>query len=271
MSRNCVNGQRSTVKGNCRAAPDHCVFPPFRPSDFPSCLRRVVASLCLPPLTVHRLLLTLFLLLGTSCRATTSRPTYLPLPTAVVAEVELGIPEATRVLAETMAKDSIALARIKEADGFIDSGWLDAKTLEHTGARPLGTNVVRVRAWVNPSKLNWSQLVVEGTYRAMDDPSRPERELDVQLPDDHPLQKRLGDVIRKMIEKYGDKEALKALAQPAAKPGAKPDSAAAKPGAKPDSAAKRDSLRLKADSLKAKKDTVKLKRDTTRVKRDTAP
>jgi hypothetical protein len=169
--------------------------------------------------------------------------------------VELGIPAATRALAEAMAKDSIALSNIREKDGFIDSGWLDARTLEHTGARPLGRNVVRVRAWINPDKLNWSQLVVEGTYRPMDDPSRPERELDVPLPDDHPLQKRLGDVIRKMIEQYGDKDALKALAQPAAQP----DSLKTK---KDTTAAKKDSLRLKADSLRAKKDTVKVKKDT---------
>ena len=201
----------------------------------------------------YRQPLTLLLLLLGSCRATTSRPTYVPLPSAAVAQVELDVPQATRALAETMAKDSIALSKIREEDGFIDSGWLDAKTLEHTGARPLGQDVVRVRAWINPDKMYWSQIVVEGSWRPMDDPSRPERELDAPLPDDHPLQKRLGDVIRKMIEQYGDKEALKALAQPAAKPGAKADSAAAK---KDTTAAKRDSLKVKKDTVKVKKDTV---------------
>jgi hypothetical protein len=105
-----------------------------------------------------------------SCRATTARPYFTPLPSATVAEVELNIPAATRALSETMAKDSIALKTIKENDGYIDSGWLDAKTLEHTGARPLGTDVVRVRAWVNPAKLGSSELVLEGTYLAMEDP-----------------------------------------------------------------------------------------------------
>ena len=207
------------------------------------------------PLTVDCSLVTL-LCLTIACRATTSRPSYVPLPSAAVAQVELDVPQATRALAETMAKDSIALSKIREEDGFIDSGWLDAKTLEHTGARPLGQDVVRVRAWINPDKMYWSQIVVEGSWRPMDDPSRPERELDAPLPDDHPLQKRLGDVIRKMIEQYGDKEALKALAQPAAKRDsakAKSDSAAAK---KDTTAAKRDSLRVKKDSVKVKKDSV---------------
>src|SRR5258707_14660687 len=89
----------------------------------------------------------------------------------------------------------------------------------------------------------------------MDDPSRPERELDAPLPDDHPLQKRLGDVIRQMIEQYGDKEALKALAAPLAKP----DSAKAKPDS---AAAKNDTTRVKRDSLKVKKDTVRVKKDS---------
>lgn len=181
-----------------------------------------------------------------SCRATTSRPYYPPLPTAAVAEIELEIPEATRALAEAMARDSIALRSIREQDGFIDSGWLDARTLEHTGARPLGADVVRVRAWVNPSKQFWSELQVEAIFRPLTDPSRPERELDTQLPDDHPLQRRLAGVIRKLIEQYGDAEALKALeVQPVAP--VKPDTTRAKP----------DTTKVKPDTLKAKPDTIK--------------
>jgi hypothetical protein len=204
-----------------------------------------------------------------SCRATTSRPTYLPVPTAAVAEVELGIVEATRALAEGLAVDSIALRKIKESDGFIDSGWLDARTLEHTGARPLGKDVVRVRAWVNPAKQFWSELEVEAVYRPLADPSLPERELDVPLPDDHPLQRRIAGVIRKMIVLYGDADALKEFeTRPANKLMA-------------DSTARADSLKLhpeslrvkpgvlKPDSLRAKPDTVKAKPDTVRVKPDT--
>jgi len=173
------------------------------------------------------------------CRATTTRPSYEPLPQAATAEVELSIPEATRALAEALAVDSIALRRIREADGFIDSGWLDARTLEHTGARPLGAGVVRVRAWVNPGKPFWSELVVETSFRPTADPSSPERELDHALPEDHPLVQRVGGVLRKLIERHGDAEALKALATPKAAP--KP--AASRPDSiKPDS--------IKPDSIK---------------------
>jgi hypothetical protein len=167
-----------------------------------------------------------------ACAATTTRPYYPPMPAAAVAEIELEIPEATRALAEGLARDSIALSIIREKDGFIDSGWLDARTLEHTGARPLGADVVRVRAWVNPAKQFWSELSVEATYRPIADPSRPERELDVPLPEEHPLQKRLGGVMQKLIVQYGDADALKEFQQQSAralKPGQKPDTAKAKP------------------------------------------
>ena len=198
----------------------------------------------LVPFTVHCSLFTLFLVLA--CRATTSRPSFTPLPSATSAEVELDIPAATRALAETLAKDSVSLATIKEEDGYLDSGWLDAETLEHTSKRPLGRDVVRVRAWVNPSKLFWSELVVEATYRPLADPSRPERELDVPLPVDHPLQRRIAGTMRKLIEAYGNAEALKALAQPKPTP-------------------------LKPDTTKGKKDSTAVKKDTTKVRRDTIP
>ena len=162
-----------------------------------------------------------------ACRATTSRPDYLPLPAAAFAEIELEIPEATRALAEALAKDSIALMVVREADGFIDSGWLSSRTLERTTARPLGPEVVRVRAWVNPSKQFWSELQVEATYRAMADPSRPERELDVELPADHPLQRKVVGVVRRLVALHGDPAALEALTPP--KPVVKPDTAKAKP------------------------------------------
>jgi hypothetical protein len=178
-----------------------------------------------------------------ACRATTHRPYFTPLPAATTAQIELDIPEATRVLSEALARDSVTIATIREADGYLDSGWLDARTLEPTRARPLGPAVVRIRAWVNPDKEFWSELVVEATYRPMDDPSRPERELDVSLPEDHPLQRKIAGALRTLVERYGDAEALRALAPPAAI--VRPDSA------------RKDTTRVKPDSIppKPKPDT----------------
>ena len=176
------------------------------------------------------------------CRATTSRPSFTPLPIAATAQLELDIAQATRVLSEALARDSIALRTIREADGYIDSGWLDGRTLERTGARPLGLGVVRVRGWVNPDKEFWSELVVEATYRPMADPSRPERELDAPLPDTHPLQRKIAGVLRSLVERYGDAEALKALLAPVPVP-VRPDPV------------RRDNTRTKPDTAKTKPDT----------------
>ncbi len=114
--------------------------------------------------------------------------------------------------------------------------------------------MVRVRAWVNPAKQFWSELSVEATFRPMADPSRAERELDQPLPEDHPLQKRLGGVIQKLIVQYGDANALREFQQNTLK------------ALKADSAAKADTLKVKPDTLKVKPDTSKVKPDTTRKK-----
>ena len=103
---------------------------------------------------------------------------------------------------------------------------------------------------MNPAKQFWSELSVEATFRPMADPSRPERELDRPLPEDHPLQKRLGGVIQKLIVQYGDAEALREFQLKTAQ-ALKADSARA------------DTARVKPDSTKARPDTVKVKPDTT--------
>ena len=207
MSCNGVNSQQSTVNGTN-----------------PGCgIRRVRRVL----VTVDCSLLTLLLL--TACRATTTRPSITPLPSATTAEVELSIPAATRALAERLAEDSVSLRTIRELDGYIDSGWLDAGTLERTSKRPPGGDVVRVRAWINPAKESWSELVVEATFRPWIDPSRPERELDVALPAEHPLQRRIAGSLRKLIEAHGDAAALKALAQPPKPAPVKPDTTKVRP------------------------------------------
>jgi hypothetical protein len=160
---------------------------------------------------------------------------------ASTAEVELLIPEATRALAEALARDSITLGTIHEDDGYIDSGWLDATSLERTARRPPGPDIVRVRAWVNPGRPFWSELVVEATFRALADPSRPERELDVSLPDDHPLQRRIARVLSGLIQAHGDPEALpRAIVTP-------------------------DTLRVRPDTLRPRPDTTKPKPDTLRI------
>ncbi|MEO8448290.1 MAG: hypothetical protein ABI647_00780 [Gemmatimonadota bacterium] len=163
-------------------------------------------------------------------------------------------------LAAALRADSLPVSRIRPFDGYLETPWFDALTLEPTSRRPVGPNVVKVRAWVDPAKPSFSSYEVEGVYVAKVDPSRPARELEVPLPIEHPLSKRLAAVVKKLVAEYGEpEEPPPGPVRPARALG---DTLPAK--AKPDStppAAKTDTT-----PPRAKSDTTPLprpKRDTT--------
>ncbi|MGH7559648.1 MAG: hypothetical protein ACRENB_01380 [Gemmatimonadales bacterium] len=178
-----------------------------------------------------------------ACQASTNRPPYDALPAAALAEVELGMPAATETLAEALRADSVPVVKVEARDGFLDSGWFDATSLAPTGRLPVGPDVVRVRAWATPTKVGFVELSVETVYRPIADPSRPERDLDVVVPPDHPVQRRVNGVLQRLLEQYGDTAAARAF-QPLRPPAARPDT--------------------------GRRDTTGAKRDTTTRRRDTA-
>jgi hypothetical protein len=173
---NRVNGERSTVNGNSALRSG----PLFR-------------------FTVHCSLFTLL-----ACQASTNRPPYDALPSAALAEVELDLPLATRTLAEALREDSLPVSKVEERDGFLDSGWFDAGSLTPTSRMPVGTDVVRIRAWATPTKFGFVELQIETVYRPFVDPSRPERDLEIIVPPDHAVQRRVNAVIRRLLEQHGD-------------------------------------------------------------------
>jgi hypothetical protein len=195
------------------------------------------------PLTLCRSLLTLFLL---SCQASTNRPPYDALPSAALAEVELDLPSATRTLAEALRSDSLPVSRVEERDGFLDSGWFDAGSLAPTSRMPVGTDVVRIRAWATPTKFGFVELQIETVYRPFVDPSRPERDLEIVVPADHVVQRRVNGVIRRLLEQHGDTTHAR-------------DFQPLRPPTPPDT--------VKADSVR--RDTTQGRRDTTRTRPDT--
>ena len=70
------------------------------------------------------------------------------------------------------------LARVHARDGYIESRWIDSASGRATRRWPLGTSVVRVRAWADPGRPGNSVVTVETVYRPLADPSVPERELE---------------------------------------------------------------------------------------------
>lgn len=157
--------------------------------------------------------LLLAVLVVAGCKTATTRPYYPPVTGAPSTEIELNVREATHALAEVLKGDTIPLLKVEPRDGVIESAWFDVATKKATGARRIGAGVVRIRAWVNPSRPNHSQIILETVYRPLADPSLPDRDLDRQVPPDHVIGKRMTEIITELTKLY--------TREPAAEPAAK--------------------------------------------------
>jgi hypothetical protein len=138
-----------------------------------------------------------------ACRPTTTRPAITPYPEAAGVEIRLRPIEATRRLAEAMQADSLPPSIVRMRDGYIETAWLDSATSRPTTRRPIGTGVVRLRAWADPGRPGNSVLTVETLYRPLADPSLPERELERQVPRTHPTAMRVAQMLEAMLKRYG--------------------------------------------------------------------
>lgn len=142
--------------------------------------------------------------LAAACLLSTSRPGFEPLPGTQTAEVRLAPAAATQRLGEALRADSIPVTQVEPRDGYVQTPWFDAATGRPTGRSPLGPDVVRVRGWVNPGRYGHSDLRVEVAYRALSDPSVPERELERPVPPDHPVRIRVQAVLDTLAHRFGD-------------------------------------------------------------------
>ncbi len=139
-----------------------------------------------------------------ACQPATTRPPFPPLPEAFGREVRLPVPAATTRLAEALKADSIPTRTVRVRDGYIETPWFEAKNgRPATERRAIGPGVVRIRAWADPARPGSSQLTVETLYRPRVDPSLPYRELERQVSLDHPVAKKVSNVLQQMVERYG--------------------------------------------------------------------
>jgi hypothetical protein len=139
---------------------------------------------------------------GLGCHPNTGRPVFSPLPDAAGTEIRLSPQEVTRQLAAALRADSIPVRRVLVRDAYLETGWFDATTgRPRTGA--LGRNIVRVRAWADPARPGSSQVAVETAYRPLADPSLPTRELERQVPVNHPVAVKVDSVLQALVKRYG--------------------------------------------------------------------
>lgn len=143
------------------------------------------------------------LILGTACHTYTTRPGFPPITGAPFAELNLPVSRATGIVAQALRDDSLPVSLVEPKDGLIETPWFNASTLTPTNARRLGPNVVQVRAWLDPTKPGSSRVTVETVFRPLADPSLPERELDRLVSSDHPIGKRIGDLVIDLAKTYG--------------------------------------------------------------------
>jgi hypothetical protein len=150
------------------------------------------------------------------CQPATTRPPFPPVPEAAITEMRLPAGEATRLLAEAFQADSMPMRRVVVRDGWLETSWFDASTGRRTSRRQLGVNTVRVRAWADPTHPGNSKVTVETIYHPLADPSLPERELDRQVPREHPVAIKVRAALEDLVKRYGGPPAP--VAPPAAGP-----------------------------------------------------
>jgi hypothetical protein len=142
------------------------------------------------------------------CFLASTRPAITPLIEAPTVELELGIPDATRRVAEALRADSIPVSRTEVRDGWLETPWFDAATGVPTGSpqtsRQVGPEVVRVRGWMDPGRPGHTDVTVETVYHRVVDPSRTERALDRIAPPDNPAAVRVKAVLDSLVRRYGE-------------------------------------------------------------------
>jgi len=186
-----------------------------------------------------------------ACQATTTRPTFAPVPSAFTAQLRLEPPEALDTILAAFRADSIPLRRVEVRDGWFESGWLHSPELTPATGRAVGPEFVRIRGWVDLGKPYHARYTVETVYRVLLDPSREDRELELAVADTHPASLRVRELLSGILKAYGDPEDQAA------------DSVA--------TAWVRTRLRLgqAQDTAGAPRDTTAAPRDTTAAPRDT--
>lgn len=152
-----------------------------------------------PPIRLSALLLS-------ACTPITSRPAFLPYPQALVAIVEAPPPRIVPEAMGWLASQGLRVEWSSPQDGYVETAWFNVRTRNSmTGTGDPGDllDTVKLRCWVDPNAPGKSQLTVEAVYRPMLDPSRPERDLEVIVPQGSEGHRIAAQLIEAMKQKFG--------------------------------------------------------------------
>jgi hypothetical protein len=143
-----------------------------------------------------------FLLAAVGCNPTTTRPYYPPVTGAAEADIRLDQRSATAALADVLRSDSLPLRRVEIQDGYLETEWFTAGDKRVARGRKLGPDVVQIRAWVDPTRQGYAHMRVETVYRPVADASLTPRELDREVAADHPVGKRVAQIVTELVKLY---------------------------------------------------------------------
>lgn len=154
----------------------------------------------------HRALLALASTL-LACDPGTTRPALTPRPESLSTEMRAAIPKATETLARALQADGVPVRTLQPRDGWLESGWYRRTTGAQAEAGAVGPDIVRLQAWVEPSRFRHVLVYVQAERRVRRDPSRPEGDLVEVLAADDPLVVTVQRVLASIGERPGIREA----------------------------------------------------------------
>lgn len=148
----------------------------------------------------------LALLLVAACTPATTRPDFLPFPQALVGVLDASAAQIVPEAVGWLVSQGLRVEWSSPQDGYVETAWFNLRTRQSVdrGAEPGDLlDTIKLRCWADPNAPGKSQLTVEAVYRPMLDPSRPERDLEVIVPegsDGHRLAEQLLDAMK---QKFG--------------------------------------------------------------------
>jgi hypothetical protein len=147
-----------------------------------------------------------FVALLLACSPVTTRPAFFPFPQAPAVVIDASparvVPEASGWL----VGQGLKIEWSSPEDGYVETAWYNLRTRAATfGEADPGDllDTVKIRCWMDPNVPGKSQLTVEAVYRPVLDPSRPERDLEVIVPQGTDGDRLTRQLIDAMKQRFG--------------------------------------------------------------------
>jgi hypothetical protein len=141
-----------------------------------------------------------------ACNPATTRPAFLPYPEAPHVILDGRRDRVTAEAQAWLAGEGLGIEWVSGLDGYLETAWYDTRARRSLPGRGEGGNqldLVKIRCWADPDAPGKTRLTVEAVYRPILDPSRPERDLEVVVPQGHDGARLAERLLEEMKKKFG--------------------------------------------------------------------